>query len=337
MTRIWIPEAPGIIIPGRRYNVFEGLCPPPIRVAGFFSVELVHARSGVVVQSTPPFENLVVDAGLNALAVNGPTQLANYCAVGTGNTPPDAGQVGLVAEVAPRTANNGGTADETGVAADNTYVYRRITRVFGQADANGVLTELGMFQNAAGAPMYARQLIKDAGGSATSITKTSEYELRVTYEIRVYTQPVSTTYSALIDGVATDITCRSLGHASWLTSLGSSIAPADNGSTNNHWRAQAFETQALDAASAGASNGTSATSVTNVAAYVAGNFYREATCEWNAATANFATGLGKIQTPGVPGSVHAFWFQHSIPAPKPTKTNLQKYVLVQRLSWSRYP
>lgn len=339
MGRIWIPEAPNIIIPGRRYTAVEGLSSPEVRVEGWFSVELVHARSGVVAQYIPPFRNLVVDAGLDALAVTGPTTLAQYCAVGTGNTVPANGQVGLVAELA-RTISNGGFADVSGIAVDNTYVYNRVTRVFTQAQANGVLAELGMFRNSSGAPMFARQLIKDAGGTATTITKTVDYELRITYEVRVYTQPTDVVYSAMINGVATNITSHSNGHGSWLISLGSSFAPADDsggGGTNNYWRASALETQVLVASTAGQESGAIANTVTNVTAYVAGNFYREATCEWNSATANFATGVGHFQTPGISGAIHGLWFQHGIPNPKPNKTGLQKYVLVQRMSWARYP
>src|SRR5690606_975085 len=116
-------------------------------VEGYFTVELIHARTGLVKRRLH-FRNLITDAGLDALAGGARiTDLINYLAVGTGSSEPSYTDTTLNAEVA-RTNSNGGFGDSDARVGDGDLVeyWRRIrTRVFTEAQANANLTELGFF------------------------------------------------------------------------------------------------------------------------------------------------------------------------------------------------
>src|SRR5690606_35179901 len=158
--RIWVPEAPMLTL--RRY-VEVGAVHHAIAVEGYFTVELIHARTGLVKRRLH-FRNLITDAGLDAMAGGvGISSLINYLAVGTGSSEPSYTDTTLNAEVA-RTNNNGGFGDSDAVVGSGDLVeyWRRIrTRVFTQAEANGNLTELGFFSAASGGTMWNRQLFRD--------------------------------------------------------------------------------------------------------------------------------------------------------------------------------
>src|SRR5690606_27236713 len=105
--RIWVPEAPMLNL--RRY-VEVGAVRHAIAVEGYFTVELIHARTGLVKRRLH-FRNLITNAGLDALASG--TQiinLINYLAVGTGSSEPSYTDTILNAEIA-RTNSDGGFGD----------------------------------------------------------------------------------------------------------------------------------------------------------------------------------------------------------------------------------
>jgi hypothetical protein len=196
-------EAPYLNL--RRYTE-TGFAAPKLGLAGFFEIELVHIRTGLVVQRCR-FRNLIVDAGLEDLGVNKPHTLLTYCAVGTGNSVPANTNISLDTEVG-RTNASGGFADTAGTDPGDVYSWGKRTRVFTGAQANGNLTEVGMFRLSAGAPMWCRQLIRDGAGNPTTITKTSEYELRVVYELRYYPETTDVVTNTLINGANQNVTSR---------------------------------------------------------------------------------------------------------------------------------
>ena len=81
---------------------------------------------------------------------------------------------------------DGGPITGSGGPLDTLYWFKRFVRLFFESEANGNLTELGWFDQAAGGTMTVRSLFKDNGGSPIVITKTSADQLRIIYELRVY-------------------------------------------------------------------------------------------------------------------------------------------------------
>lgn len=112
----------------------------------------------------------------------------DYCAVGTGSAEPDVTDTALGSEVA-RT----GTALGTTNARTSNGVYEvSDTYEFDFAEANGNLTEWGMAPESTGG-LHVRELFRDEVGDPVTVTKTSDYKLRVVYTFTVTLTPTTLT------------------------------------------------------------------------------------------------------------------------------------------------
>src|SRR5690606_32618213 len=89
--------------------------------------------------------------------------------------------------------------------------WRRRTRVFTTSQANDNLTEVGVFQSSSSGTMFARQLLLDESGEPTTIVKTSEYELRIIYEFRIYVSSEQLVYDCLVNGDPVGVTSQAMG------------------------------------------------------------------------------------------------------------------------------
>lgn len=297
---------------------------------GWITAELIDARTKKVKKSLK-FRNLITNVGLDNLTNSFLFDSGvNYCAVGTGATAPSNADTGLVAEVAGRTNNNSGIATALSyVAGSPDYHKMVVTRLFTETQANGNLTEIGFFSASAGGTMFSRQLFKDGTGTPTTIDKTSNDQLRITYEIRCYPPTADTvTAGAVISGANYDITAREIG-------VGGSTGNNFFGSSSTSWSPKAFNSTLTSVASASASALPTRTgskpSATNcdsnaIAAYVNGSFVLDRTTIWNTPTANF-TILSIYHN-----DAHGLGFNPGLP-----KDNTKKLTLNTRLTWGRYP
>lgn len=302
-------------------------------VEGWFTVTLIHARSGLIARQLH-FRNLITNGGMNLLGSSTLSTIMSHFAVGTSSTAPDVTQVALGAQVGS-TNSNGGFADQASAwGAGNTYAYARRTRVFTEAQANGVLAEVGILD--ASSTLFCRSLLKDAMGAATTIVKTSEYQLRIDYEIRLY-PPNSWgdyTFDAPLNGVTQTFTGRPLGtsNAGAWNVFNFGGAP-NTGTPQLNVNNFAFCALATDVAlrSASSTDGFSvaATSRANTA-YAADSYYREQTQEWSGAVAN-STNYFLYGWNGLNAT-----FQLLFPAAF-TKTNTFKFQIVARAHWARRP
>lgn len=218
--RLWVPEAPEILI--RRHREITGVR-HRIGVRGrWLELALVHARTGEVTQRLGPFDNHIVDAGLNMLASvalsNDTTgSVFSYCGVGTGSTPPSDGDTTPQAEVA-RTNSTGGFAFVSGLVDGNTRWRAIKTWVFGTNEANDNLAEIvvGRFPSSTWS-LLSRQLILDQFGNPTTLPKTSEYQLRCVYEFSTYLMPEEDEYEVDVNGSPVEVLQRIGPLSSWDT------------------------------------------------------------------------------------------------------------------------
>lgn len=332
---------------GRTREVFID---KPIATCGFegwVTVELIHARTGLIKQRLH-FKNLITNAALNAFGAN--NQLSNFVrngwlGVGTGNAAPTNADVGLQTPTGVRTSSIGGGTESIGWGAANAYVFRRTVREFSEAQSNGNLTEFGMFNNSAGGTMLARQLFKDGAGNPTVVTKTSDDKLRITYEFRIYPSTVDTTGTITINAVNYDYVgrCANVGvDTAWSDQSSGAVGMMNNfGRTGNNTPAvNAMNSTAIGAITAGSPTGATQSAFVDsstMTAYVADSFYVEYSCVWNVGSANFTGGV-----PGVRGFAMQPWsngnsvthqLQLSTHIPK---VNTQKLTLVFRWSWGRH-
>lgn len=334
--RVWIPEAPLINL--RKYQEVS-VIRTGVEVEGYYDVELVHARTGFVKRRLR-FRNIVTNAGLDYICGSNNSNNQNvstineYVAVGTGSTPPTVNDTQLEAEIA-RTNNSGGfSAQNTFEGAGDLRLYngRRMTRVFTESQANGNLTELGMFNASAGGVMWNRQLFRDELGNPTTIVKTPEDQLRITYEYRVYPPFDDEIYEVNVNGTPTQVTMRALlvtatngwGYA---TTLGGQlnylgfVTPAAGSRAHT-------QTELLSRSSGAPGAAVSATSAVRHD-YVPGTFYREREDIFSPAVANQVNswiGVGSHSNTAI--------FQLLL-NPGIEKTDTERLVLLHRFSVAR--
>lgn len=330
--RIWIPEAPNLILgrgPCPRPTIEAELQDAPMLFEGWFDVKLIHAKTGFVKKHLR-FRNLIVDAALDALGGgNSPNGMTQYMAVGTGGTAPANANTALQTEIGTRVArtNLGNTSGPS-----FTYWNVKLQATFLEANANGTLTEVGLFSASAGGTMWTRQLFKDGTGTPTAITKTASDQLQITYELRLYSPTVDATGVVVISAVNYNYVVRA---ADITNSTRWGSAPILNAVFNAASNCSVIETDVLGTTSgipAGTQTGSSSSSV---AVYTNGTFVRDHTYVYEPGVANYATGIGSMLL-GTPGSACLPPFQCSF-SPKIPKDSTKRLTFVQRLRWGRYP
>jgi len=319
-----------------------------LRVKGWFVVELLDAATGCVKRRLE-FPNLITDAGLD-IYFAGTTMLTltTWCACGTDSTAPAVSQTSLGAEISPsssnRTNSNGAIADVHAFVGGSFYWSKKITKLFTETQANGNLTEFGLFTANTGGTMWTRQLFKDGGGTPTTIVKTSADQLRITYEYRLYFPSADLVSTKNISGTVYDYTVRPnnvdgaatwggiSGHieagagSSWLGSGG--VGPPEGKESN------VLVATTDDFGSAGADATPDSVSM---AAYTNGTFFRDGTAVWEPGSANFATGFGgtTVGWNGFQNNIRMF--QVVFHTTKLPKTNTKRLTLTFRWALTRFP
>lgn len=304
---------------------------PRVGLAAFVTVELVHARTGLVRQRLE-FKNMLMDAFVD-VGIGGGTFapgsiLSNWIGVGTGATPPAANQTGLVAGLTPRKQN---TMATRGSGASFSYVYASGQVTWTEAEVNGNLTEFGVFSASTGGTMFARQLFRDALGNPTTVSKTSADQLRLTYEVRAY-PPAS---AADVVGVS-NISGVNYDWQSNVTNLhdqGIVWQQNLNSSPNAlSIRAGTRTTMPAPNTNTGTGGATLASSYVNTA-YVTGTYYVDREAWWEPATVT--TPITSFCIHGGGGAFPVWWIIFQ-PTAIP-KDNTKRLKLTFRLPWGRYP
>lgn len=326
--RLWVPEAPHLIT---NPHGEVGIENQPVAFKGRFSYEKIHARTGIVTERGE-FDNLITDVGLNALANTRISALVDYMAVGTGSNAPSVTDIQLQNEIA-RTNSNGGFADASGFDTTDParpFHWFRKVYLFTEAQANGNLTELGTFTASGGGTLWNRQLFRDTSGNPTVITKTSDEQLKLFYEWRVYPPVEATTQVINVNGVDITVTNRAYaphvatsrwGNGGMLTSFG-------------YWSMSGtlWESNTMPALTASQSGNAYGISSATATAYVNNSLYRDWECRWDPSNANSPTGelgsftaqVGTFQDPFISTFV-----------PRLKKTANDRVIIQTRVSWAR--
>jgi hypothetical protein len=250
------------------------------------------------------------------------------CHVGTGSTAPAEADVALEVPLAT-TASNGGFPDLTGAVGEDYARLRRI-RVFGTAEANGALTEVG-FSEGAVTDLFTRQLFRDGLGDPTVINKTSDFELRVTYELRLLWDNVDEVQVVDVTGSPENVTRRRGANTSWV-GMGA-MAPDGPSLTSFALRGPAA---ALGAAGVDPTGGTLVTStVAGEQAYVPGTYTRDYVTHWGASVANDGTGYNvALLGSGAGAAASQRRWQFLLPGPV-SKVDTERLVLEHTVIWGR--
>lgn len=199
----WKNSRSGIIVPGRFAEGHELELPCSVR--GWFRMEKL--KDGEVIASRD-FENLITNAGLNAMGSNG--TFYSYCAVGTGTAAPqptDASLGNLVSSTTGATNTAGGAIS---VVTDPFTTTHTWTWAIGAAVGN--FTEVGCGRIVT--DLSSRALIVDNLGNPVAFPVSADEQLRVTYSRGAYAPaaPILTTHT--LSGTTYDLELRCIGGGS---------------------------------------------------------------------------------------------------------------------------
>lgn len=281
--RLWVPEAPQLML--NRHKPIRDVR-QHISVSGRWKeLALIHARTGDVVRRVGPFPNLILNRGLDLLGTSGTNGLSvsvtasvfGQCVVGTGNTPPEVTDTELESEIG-RTSSTGGFAGEALLVENDTRWRATKTWVFGTAEANGNIAEIGC-GNTSG--LLTRQLVRDQLGNPTTLPKTSEYQLRCIYEFSVWLPRGDDVYEMDIDGVPVEVTSRLGAFSTWDSANDLSTGPSTQATNGNRLSTDPIGPEGTNLTT----NSVIASSAANEP-YVPGSYQRESFAIWNASIAN---------------------------------------------------
>lgn len=338
--RLWVPEAPQLML--NRHRPIRGLG-QRIGVSGEWSLELIHARTGDVTQSFK-FPNLITNVGLDALSGEFPNGLFNAlsdsaqysvfsrCFVGTGNAEPAITDSELQNPIA-NTSNTGGFGFETGLVDNNTRCRYRKTWVFGTSEANGNIAEVGCGVNHGSNPfngtVFTRQLIRDALGEPTVLVKTSEYQLRVVYELSLWLPLGDQVYEMNINGATVEVVSRLESLAYWNRTHGLVSGESQYG----------LSTQPIGPEGSNLS-GTVASdnSLTTRSTYVPGTYQVEWEGIWGPSSANggpYISFSSRYSTAGSPSRTFKVDLSNA-PGGGVSKTSDERFVVEWTRSWGRH-
>lgn len=286
---------------------------PPARIGGglegWMEWQLVD-RSGRAVRGGQQ-HNLFLDQGLNNIAdvsiANGAGSF-QWAVVGTGSVEPDVADVSLGNQVGTTQTK---VATWAWTRTGNGVYEGSCTYEFDFEDANGNLTEWGVGRGSSGemTALYVRELFRDGEGDPTTVTKTSDYKLRLTYTLELTLTPtVLTPASFTIDGIGVingDYMWRGGGasdntayHRRDLETFGGLANGNGTGRFGGLFVSSTVDSGVYDDVTAPGSSGSDASARTTQtpSTFVAGQWQRKHTAVWGTAKGN-----GTIATIGATG------------------------------------
>lgn len=151
-----------------------------IKLGAIFTM-IVRDENGDVKRKTEPFNNLVLNSGLDRMGTGG---WITGVAVGTGNSVPTPTQTSLESLIAWTSTIQVSGQQSLQSSAEPYYWQWEITYRFGQGVAAGNLSEVGVGWGASS--MWNRALIKDVNGNPTTITVLPNEFLDVLVQVRIY-------------------------------------------------------------------------------------------------------------------------------------------------------
>lgn len=293
-------------------------------VAGQFKL-VKRSAGGIILQETPWFDNLVLDAGLNRWFTN---NIIAGVSIGTGTSAPVASQTALDSFSA-YTSTAQVTNSATAQGSAPYYITHQYAYRFAIGALNGNFTEVGI--GWASNTLFSRALIVDNVGVPTSISITPAEQLDVYYSLRLYVPAADISVGKTIGGVATTVT----GRAANCTQVNTAIGTWNNGF--NGVIASANLTGAFTSATDGAigaitaspsgANYSGTITVAPVGAYSNNSLTRTYRTTFDLNAANFGAGIGAVvaQWQGISAlfqygfspkvaktAAFTFYFDHSI-------------------------
>ena len=290
-----------------------------------------HTFKAEACRELPPFHNLITDLGLNRFGSTAGSSLYTRCHVGTGTSTPSVTDTQLQTFLAAVSTTNPVTAIANSGPPDY-YSYRTFTWTSAiGALGNNNLTEIGISGQNANGLLFSRELIRDSGGNPTAFPISSDEQLEVTYELRLYPNLTDVPATVMVGPNSHDTITRPIGvtNTSVWGAVPASSSTVNAGRSGGSGVNRAFSGDLVsytDAPTSPSGNLGDASSGAT-AAYTNGTFYRDISNTWN-----ISTGNGNIRTVTFGFGCAVFQVRYD---PVITKLNTQVLTLNQRISWAR--
>lgn len=301
------------------------------RFAGTFTkIEVRHKDGTSTVYD--PFDNLITNSGLDGLGASLATTLTAVCAVSSNADAPLVTDTSVLNQVGSASSSASADYSNSGGTPDWFYQMER-TYTFALGSVVGNISKL-YIGSSGFSTLFSSALIKDGGGSPTTIAVTADDQLFITWRLRKYISvtPVTGNIDIGFDGVPT-----SVAYEIKPANLGQTASQyyfyAGNSAGNVSLFSYAFETQTLGSVT-GKPSGTGSVTGATLSAYSNGNFYRDVTYTASLAQANLATGIGSLVY-GMFGASDTFGGYQISFTPKLPKDSDKTLSLPFRISWGR--
>lgn len=185
---------------------------PPVGVSGRYRLVVSSDKEMNDVIEDLTFDNLITDVGLNRIgtvntentvnsaqaAVTSFNSLCGRFVVGSGNTPPSVSDTALQNLVASQSVDSVDFVAGTSSYADG-YYELVVSHQFGQGEAEGNLSEIGIQVSPPGGALWSRALILDGVGNPTTITVRDSDFLTCYYTLRINIPQQDSVYNIDVD------------------------------------------------------------------------------------------------------------------------------------------
>lgn len=260
---------------------------PTVRLGGRFRlVTSKDAECKQVVEDTGFFDNLITNTGMNRIGTVSTDAATTILAfgtlcgrfvVGSGSAAPQFTDTALQNPVAFASSNP--VLDNESSNYERGWYEITVLHQFGQGQATGNLSEIGIQHTSAAGPLWSRALILDGSGNPTTITVLSDDFLTCYYTLRIMIPKEDAVFNIDVDYdedgiVPTVVTGRPLGANSSSSTTGWGLQTAGLNSSRSRLQ---FYTGGLGAPTASSPLGSSAASYADgfsVVPYVTDSFER---------------------------------------------------------------
>lgn len=284
-----------------------------IGIEGRFKIDGVHKTTGARRELAPLQENVILTSGLDFIGKN--SNWAGFCQVGTGNSTPTIAQTSLDARVAGVSLSS--SANTNRPASSPWSVDFEQVFNFGEGVAEGILAEIGL-AGGTSTNLFSRALIKDSGGTPTTIEILADEYLEVTYILTFNFKAGDTAWAFDISG-----------------SPYSGVVRASDADLQNIGMSGREEMRVVRAHSGaiggedGSPSGSSGTAIISNDSYINGSHEKTATVTFSLGVANFGGGISSISW-----ETRIAKYQASI-VPALTKTSSDIVTFDIKTSWAR--
>lgn len=196
------------------------------QVGGFFKITKYKVgpdgKPGICTYDGDWFHNLITDLGMNFMGSTAGWMSAGL--IGTGNATPVVSSNSLGGflsgvDINGAVGSDGTTAIAGGTVTSNAittataapwFISKTTTYRFPPGAGTGILAEIGIAstRNPATGTLFARELIRDGGGTPTTITKLADEFLDLTYEFRVWPNTTDVVDTVVLGGITYGRTMR---------------------------------------------------------------------------------------------------------------------------------